>query len=88
MCSLRPTVVLGAQVQPNHLLVRHDSLSIVDSLDDAFTMSFKAVLRHACRHSHRHCHQHMGGSHSLGRRGSAGDADEFLEAKRLAMAAG
>jgi len=40
-------------VQPNHLLVRHDRLAAVDPLDDAFTMSLKAVLRHACRLSHR-----------------------------------
>ena len=46
------------QVQPNHLLVRYDSLHVVHPLDDAFTMSFKAVLRHACQHGHTHsrCH--------------------------------
>ena len=37
-----------AQVRPNHLLVRLDRLPAVHTLDDAFTMSFKAVLRHAC----------------------------------------
>ena len=36
------------QVRPNHLLVRLDRLGAVHALDDAFTMSFKAVLRRAC----------------------------------------
>lgn len=54
-------------MQPNHLLVRHDSLSVVHPLDDAFTMSLKAVLRHACRRAHHHCHQARGGSYNPGR---------------------
>jgi hypothetical protein len=37
-----------AQVRPNHLLVRLDQLDAVHALDDALTMSLKAVLRHAC----------------------------------------
>ena len=67
--SLRAEPLCGAQVQPNHLLVRHDSLSVVHPLDDAFTMSLKAVLRHACQRAHHHCHQHRlsSGGHSLGR---------------------
>ena len=51
------------QVQPNHLLVRFDSLSTIDAMDDALTMSFKAVLRHACRREHHHCHK--GRSHKM-----------------------
>ncbi|KAK9834820.1 hypothetical protein WJX81_001043 [Elliptochloris bilobata] len=35
-------------VRPNHLLVRLDRLDAVHVLDDAFTMSFKAVMRRAC----------------------------------------
>ena len=42
-------------VQPDHLLVRHDTLSEVHTRDDAFTMSVKAVLRHMCRHRPQHC---------------------------------
>ena len=87
MRQRRLSLLRGVQVQPNHLLVRHDSLATVHPLDDAFTMSFKAVLRHACRRAHHHCRQPKG-SHSLGRRGSVGDAVLVLEAKRLAMEAG
>ena len=57
----------GLQVQPNQVLMRLDSLSLVHPLDDAFTMSFKAVLRHACRRAHHHCHQAEGGSYIAGR---------------------
>ena len=53
-------------VQPEHLLVRHDRLGAVDALDDAFTMSFKAVLRHACAPGRRRCGRR--GAH----RGAAG----------------
>ena len=59
-------------VQPNHLLVRYDSLSVIHPMDDAFTMSFKAVLRHACKGGHRHCRKVKSGARSLGRRSSAG----------------
>ena len=36
---------------PQHLLVRYDQLQAVDSMDDAFTASFKAVMRNCCRRS-------------------------------------
>ena len=39
---------IAAQVRPNHLLVRLDHLNEVHVLDDAFTMSFKAVLKQTC----------------------------------------
>ncbi len=35
-------------MRPNHLLVRLDQLEAVHALDDALTMSLKAVLRRAC----------------------------------------
>ena len=51
-CARQPPTLSGlgaaAQVRPNHLLVRLDRLTTVHALDDAFTMSFKAVLRKAC----------------------------------------
>ena len=75
-------------MQPNHLLVRHDSLTTVHPLDDAFTMSFKAVLRHACRQAHHHCRPPRGGGRSLGRRGKGGSTALVQDAKRLAMAPG
>ena len=59
-CARCRFVLCMWQVQPHHLVVRHDSLATVHPLDDAFTMSFKAVLRHACRRSHHHCHRAAG----------------------------
>ena len=45
----------GAQVRPNHLLVRLDRLATVHTLDDAFTMSFKAVMRRVCGQDMQGC---------------------------------
>ena len=86
--SLQAVTSRGLQVQPNHLLLRHDSLSTVHPLDDAFTMSVKAVLRHACRHSHHLCRQRTGSSLSLGRRGAVRDAPLQSETKRLPIGSG
>jgi hypothetical protein len=67
-------------VQPNHLLVRHDRLAVVDPLDDAFTMSLKAVLRHACKLSHRQCRQPRAGH---GARHKARGGEEAAGRQRL-----
>lgn len=58
--------VMQYAVQPNHYLVRWDSLSTVDALDDAFTMSVKAVLRHACRQGQCRCPASQA-AHGMGR---------------------
>ena len=52
----RVSRVFQYAVAPQHLLVRHDSLAEVHPLDDAFTMSIKAVMRHACGASSHHRH--------------------------------
>lgn len=46
--------VFSYAVHPQHLLVRLDRLSTVHPMDDALTMSLKAVLRHACGKAGRH----------------------------------
>jgi hypothetical protein len=46
--------VFSYAVHPQHLLVRLDRLAAVHPLDDALTMSLKAVLRHACGKAGRH----------------------------------
>jgi len=46
--------VFSYAVHPQHLLVRLDRLSAVHPMDDALTMSLKAMLRHACGKAGRH----------------------------------
>lgn len=52
----RVSHVFQYAVAPHHLLVHHGSLAEVHPLDDAFTMSVKAVMRHACRAGSHHRH--------------------------------
>ena len=68
----RVSHVFQYAVQPNHLLVRWDSMYAVHAQDDAFTMSLKAVLRHVCKQGHLHCRV-SGAGHISGQRSATPD---------------
>lgn len=68
----RVSHVFQYAVQPNHLLVRWDSVSAIHARDDAFTMSLKAVLRHVCKQGHQFCRVARAG-HGSGHRSAGND---------------